>query len=260
MTFTAMIACVTTETVMVSDPVIRMLPDEVHIYRYVRDPGTPKAQLYEDHYRETVRQILEGYPCCEIVEHKGTPIYDYAKMAASLQRVNTRILAQHPDAKVLVNISSGPNQYSAAAGVFQCTNPNVTLFSVSTEDYWMDVEDFISKNYVDGRPTGLSRSVHAPKMIEGVHLDQPDETLVRGLRVYAGAVKQGIVPYSSAIMPLLEKAGLMRLNRKGSSDKVTYHRNFVRPWIILGWITDDGSRIHDLTDQGKMVIALYHLD
>lgn len=45
------ISCVTTETVMVSSPSIFYKADEVHLFRYIRDPGTPSAKLYEDHFQ-----------------------------------------------------------------------------------------------------------------------------------------------------------------------------------------------------------------
>ena len=74
----------TTETVMVPFPVIHYQADEIHLFHHIRNPGAPKAQLYEDHCKETCRQISDALPNCRIIEHPDTVIYDFSSMARIL--------------------------------------------------------------------------------------------------------------------------------------------------------------------------------
>ena len=80
-----MIACVTVETVMVSDPVIYYQPHEMHIFQYSRDPDSGRARLYEDHYIEAVRRIMDMVPDCRIIGHHDVPVYDFRSMARCLE-------------------------------------------------------------------------------------------------------------------------------------------------------------------------------
>lgn len=80
-----MIACVTVETVMVSDPVMVYEPDEIHLFHYSRDPESKRAKLYEDHYLEVVRRIRETNPDCRIVGHYDQPVYNFRSMARCLE-------------------------------------------------------------------------------------------------------------------------------------------------------------------------------
>ena len=81
---------------MVSSPVIHYNADEAHIFRYIRDPGTPRAKMYEDHYSETVRQITQALPNCKIISHEDHPIYDLHVMAGALESLRREILTAHP--------------------------------------------------------------------------------------------------------------------------------------------------------------------
>ena len=80
-----MIACVTVETVMVSDPVIFYRPDEIHLFHYSRDPESSRARLYEDHYLEVYRRIRDIVPESRIIGHHDVPIYDFRSMARCLE-------------------------------------------------------------------------------------------------------------------------------------------------------------------------------
>lgn len=103
---------------MVPFPVIHYQADEVHLFHYIRNPGAPKAQLYEDHCKETCRQISDALPNCRIIEHPGTVIYDFSSMARILGKLYAKMLDEHPDAPVYANFSSGPDEFTVSLGIF----------------------------------------------------------------------------------------------------------------------------------------------
>ena len=85
------ISCVTTETVMVSSPSIFYKADEVHLFRYIRDPGTASAKLYEDHFQSVCKQIRSSLPECLVTEHTDDPVYDLPGMIRALSVLYSRI-------------------------------------------------------------------------------------------------------------------------------------------------------------------------
>lgn len=113
-----MIACVTVEVAMVVFPVLRYKPQELHLFRFIRDSGSRKSKLYRDHYNEVVRKVSASLPSCKIIEHSDEPVYEVNRMARSL-----------------ANLSSGPSEFAAALGIFSYVHPRVVLFKVPTREY-----------------------------------------------------------------------------------------------------------------------------
>ena len=267
-TYLIMIACVTTETVMVSEPVGFYRPSEVHLFRYTRDPGTAKAKLYDDHYREARRQIRACSPETEIIEHSEDPIYDFRSMARCLESLNQGFLKEHPECTVLANISSGPSEFTAALEFLATLNPNVRKFKVATKEYALDESEFSGIYYVDGRPTGLSRSVYPPREIESVHLGKPDEILVKSLRIYSGMIDRGVEPTTRRMVEALKSRGLWvykPLNvdwrcPQEYREKANFDRRYRAMWKAMGWIdANDRKKCHRLTEQGKAVIEMFYV-
>lgn len=141
MTRTVMFACVTVEVAMLVSPAVYYKPDEIHLFRFIRDPGTKRAELYEDHYMEVCRQLQEGLPDTDVIEHCSDPVYDFRAMAGKLGSLRISLLTEHPDARFLVNISSGPAELIAALGVFCFLNRDAIMFKVSTREYSISEED-----------------------------------------------------------------------------------------------------------------------
>ncbi|MBE6513680.1 MAG: hypothetical protein E7Z69_00905 [Thermoplasmata archaeon] len=159
------ISCVTTETVMVSSPSIFYKADEVHLFRYIRDPGTASAKLYEDHFQSVCRQIRSSLPECLVTEHTDDPVYDLSRMVRALSVLYSRIRKEHPDAEVHANLSSGPSEFIAALGIFAFLNPDVKLFKVATRRYTVGAEEFMLLHY-DGDGTTKGESAAEMKFLE----------------------------------------------------------------------------------------------
>ncbi|WP_400233679.1 hypothetical protein [Methanomethylophilus alvi] len=117
------ISCVTTETVMVSSPSIFYKADEVHLFRYIRDPRSKKSKLYRDHYNEVVRKVSTSLPSCRIIEHSDEPVYEVNRMARSLDKLYCRISKDNDDFRILANLSSGPSEFAAALGYSRTSIP-----------------------------------------------------------------------------------------------------------------------------------------
>ena len=267
--YIVLIACVTTETVMVSDPVRFYQPREVHIFRYTRDPGTPKARLYDDHLREVRRQIADHSPLTEVYEHAMEPVYDFRRMARSLEALYLHLQKEHPGCRVLANMSSGPSEFVAAVEFLASANPGVTKFKVSTREYALDEADFRDLYYVDGRPVGLSRSVSDPREVESVHIGKPDEVLVRSLRIYAHMLDNRKEPMAIRMIASLKRHGLWAyrpIENEGrasaeNKERTNYYRRYVNMWKAMGWIdSEDHRKHHRLTEQGRAVIEMFYVE
>ena len=261
------ISCVTTETVMVSSPSIFYKADEVHLFRYIRDPGTASAKLYEDHFQSVCKQIRSSLPECLVTEHTDDPVYDLPRMVRALSVLYSRIRKEHPDAEVHANLSSGPSEFIAALGIFAFLNPDVKLFKVATKRYTVGAEEFMLLHYdEDGSAVGLSREVYDPGPVPTVTLDGPDEVLVRSLRLYHQVLERGESPTGPLMMSLLEEKGLWIQSRnhcgkktsESTLDRNNYYRNYANIWKMLGWIEDrDMRECPPLTEEGKAVIEMF---
>lgn len=110
---TAVISCVTFETVMVSCPAAEYKADEVHIFHYVR-PDSSNGGIYLEFYEEVVRQIREKIPQVVIVEHKDSPVYDFRLMLRDVVACVDDITSRFEDVEIFINVSSGTSEFVAA--------------------------------------------------------------------------------------------------------------------------------------------------
>ena len=268
MSRTIMIACVTVEVAMVVSPALYYKPDEIRLFRYIRDPGTPKAKIYGDHYREVCRQIHEKLPGCEIHEEDSVPVYDFVSITSALGALRTRLSEEYPGARFLANISSGPAEFVAALGVFCFLNPDARMFRVSTRKFSVTEEEFAEMHYSGGKAVGMSLEVSDPREIECVRLEKPEENIVRALRLYAGFLDEGIEPTYHVMIPALKEKGLWgygeRLHRGGKQvdrERQHFQREYNRTWEENGWVdVRDGRKRHRLTPLGRTVLQMFYTD
>ncbi len=259
-----MIACVTVEVAMVVSPALRYRPEELHLFRYIRDPGNRKSKLYTDHYKEVVRKIGRSLPSCHIIEHSDEPVYEVNRVARSLDKLYAKISADG-DFEILANLSSGPPEFSAALGIFSYVHPRVTLFKVPTREYAVPQSMLEQFYYDDGVPVGLTRKTYPPKEIAGIRLELPDERRLRALRIYGSMIEQGTEPYWSRMVPVLKEQGLWEYEPgKGDCgsdlalrEKMYYFRSYRQYWKEMGWIGDERRRCPRLTASGTAAIEMF---
>ena len=265
--YRVVVCCVTTEVNMVVSPILKIFPNEVHLYRYIRNPGTPAAKIYEDHYREVLKRMP---PEIKVFEHDAVPVYDNRAMVSSLNKLNSRVMFEHPDADIMINISSGPNDYALAVGQFSSMNPHIHLFKVSTREYSISEEEFIKYHYCgDGTPRGLSRTVNDPKYVTSLHLYTPPREIILGLRLYAEMFEhRGKVGEKEIIkkMKALKIWTHVPENEDGKAElwkleHMYYRRNYFKKWKELGWIEKlEGAKHYTITAMGLDVIDMFPLD
>ncbi|MDC7950992.1 hypothetical protein PAA26_02740 [Methanomassiliicoccaceae archaeon COG_1] len=157
---------------MVPFPVIHYQADEIHLFHHIRNPGAPKAQLYEDHCKETCRQISDALPNCRIIEHPDTVIYDFSSMARILGKLYAKMLDEHPDAPVYANFSSGPDEFTVSLGIFFIPESRCETTPEHRLPYYNE----------NGKPVPSAKR------------DRDDEILVRLLRIYDDILQGGRPP------------------------------------------------------------------
>jgi len=267
---TAVLSCVTFETVMVSSPAIEYKADEVHVFHYTKTSAA-KSDLYSDFYTETVRQIREGLPNAEIIEHADSPVYDFRLMLRDILTCVDGILSRYDDVEVLINTSSGTSEF-IAAGVIAAmmSKGKARAFTVRTNEFTVKEDDRIREIYYrDGRPVGLSSSVRSPTALPYYKIDRPEENLVRGLRLYEELRNTGKPVTAAVMIESMKKKDIWLYVPSDSAEKTDmkqketmyYQRHFVNTWVELGWVDKPGRKVRfTLTPMGRNIIDTFYID
>ena len=258
-----MIACVTFETVKVTDPVRFYRCDRVHIIHYVKN--TQKRSVFQEFYDRVCETILDDNRNVEIVEHSRESVNDFSLMLSRVLSIIEQEQAEG-DCRIYVNISSGSPDYTAAAAIGSMMSENVIPFTVNSKGYSIGTEDEIrSAYYRDGRPVGLTSETYPPKALPTYAIDKPPEHLVKGLRVLRDLNSKKQRSKSSGIVPVLKDKGIWfreepDYNQK-QSDAVQYHRDFVSKWVERGWVVkNELTKKYEVTEEGEIILDTFYLE
>lgn len=251
-----MVACVTFETVKISEPVHYYRVHTVHLLHYIRDPESERGSIYAGFFEETSEQISSSG--AEVVEH-NVNVSNFPDVIREVESILGSEYSEHPDSDIYVNLSSGSSEYISAATIVSMMYPKSIPFTVSTKEYTVDLEN-VKKLYYDGdRPVGLSRSVTDPSPMVKISIPHLDEILVRGLRAYVNCNCK-----TREAISLIKSEGLWLRGESKSEeyskqyDVVWFHRDFVQKWINLGWVErDEHRRRFNLTDDGRWILRTY---
>ena len=267
---TAVIACVTFETVMVSSPAAEYKADEVHLFHYVR-AGSSKADVYSEFYAEAAAQVKSKLPNAKIVEHGESPVYDFRLMLRDILSCIDDIRSRYEECEILINVSSGTAEF-IAAGVISAmmSNGKASAFTVRTSEFTVSGDEAIRKFYYkEGKPVGLSASVGEPSALPYFKIDRPDENLVRGLRLYSDLRENSRTVTAAMVIAEMKKKGIWLYVPSDSADKTEmkqketmyYQRHFVNTWDDLGWIDRPGRKERFvLTPIGKNIVETFYID
>ena len=256
-----MIACVTFETVKVTDPVRYYKCDRVHIIHYVKE--TQKKSVFQEFYDHVCETIQKENAGVEIVEHSKESVSDFGLM---LSRVLSIIEDEQKegDCRIYVNISSGSPDYTAAAAIGSMMSKNVIPFTVNSKDYSVGTEEKIRAAYFkDGKPVGLTSETYFPKALPVYDIEKPPKHLVRGLRVLNDMNARKLKSKSSGIVPVLKERGIWFRDEpdtnKKQSDAVQYHRDFVSKWTERGWVRkNELTKKYEITTEGEMILDTFY--
>ena len=248
-----MIACVTFETFKITEPVKFYGTNVVYLIHYVLNPS--EKNIYQEFYDRNVEILREWSKDVEIhgLERKVT---DFAQM---LRTVNAIIDEERPkSAEILINLSAGSPEYTAAASTASMMNPFAKSFFVRPSEYTVDPEDLRDIYYRDGKPVGLTKSVKKVTDMPEFRLEKPEEYLIKSLRIYE-SLKSGPRLYSSKVINKLKEDGLWDRGMSGnpSNDKVFFQRRFINAWKDRGWVVKDGPS-YSLTDKGRLMISVLY--
>ncbi len=155
-----MIACVTFETVKVTDPVRYYECSKVHIIHYTKETSDKKT-MFSEFYDRVCEIIRENDPKAEIVEHNGS-VNNFTGMLSVILSIIEQE-QKEGDCEIFVNISAGSPEYSAAAAISSMMSEGVIPFSVNSRSYSVQSEEEIREAYYkDNVPVGLTSETYDP--------------------------------------------------------------------------------------------------
>ena len=255
---TTVISCTTFDTVKVSDPIIFYEADRAHII-YAEDDGDRTSlgrELIDD-----IERRVDSDKDTEFITHASS-VFSYNIM---LKEINNIIKQEREEfgrfVDIYVNISSGSQEYAAAAMTACMMNPGVIPFTVRTKEYNFSVEDH-RRLIGEGAPFGDSKSVYGPKMVETFSIDPPQEDMVRQLAFFASVEGS---PYTMASMiSLMENLGIWRYNSRDGNDKgknasvMQFRRTVLEPLVQRGWIANGRTKNRwVITESGRAILNVF---
>ncbi len=261
-----MIACVTFETVKVSDPAAYWGTNRIYLIHYIRDPQDPRLKVYRDFYEETCAQIRAALPKAEIIDVNRN-VTDFQTMlrtvAAIIGRESAAAAGNPPE--IYVNISAGPSEFITAAAIASMMGEGVRPFFVKTAAYQVPDAKVREVFYEEGRPVGMTRAVKTVERLPDFTIETPDEGSVRALRIFAGRVRRGEPVAAPKMVAALKAAGLWsrRAGETGTanSEAVYYQRNYIDSWQAAGWIERHGGPRsgYAVSRKGETILATFYV-
>jgi len=266
------VSCVTFETAKVVDPIVFYDAHRVHLINYVKDENDPDLRVYTDFCQEVIKQLQErlGMEGANIIVHRR-PVYDFTSMMEVMHSILRQEAKGEDVAEVLVNVSAGTSEYTAAATIASMMVPGVKPFTVSTRKYFVPPEKLRVIYYDQGRPIGMSKEVRDPTPLSIYPIEEPPEDLVRGLRVLQEMKEMKVrTSHKNVIRELMarglwnyqhqpRKGGVSDRGLKEQSITMHYRRHFLEKWVERGWVVNR-DRGHDITESGLRVIETFFKD
>ena len=250
-----MIACVTFETVKISDPVGYYGTNVVYLVHHVVSPSPDN--VYQQFYDRTCELISDAVKGAEVVE-VDRDVSDFAGLLSTINAIIAEEVTR--TAEIYINLSAGSPEFTAAGATAAMMNPAVKAFFAHAGSYTVSAEDLRATYYRDGRPVGLTASVRDTEEMPEFRLEMPDEALVKSLRRYGRLLDTGRVYYSE-IVDVLKADGLWGRqssgDANGNNDKVFFQRRYIEEWKKKGWIEKSGPS-YRLTDKGSLVIRILY--
>lgn len=262
-----MIACVTFETTMVTDPIEYYEINRAHIIHYIKNPE--KGGVYAEFYDRVCEIIRSNSPReVEIVEHNER-VSDFTTMLRTVLGIIQSERDADPDCDIYVNTSSGSSEYAAASAIASMMMPGTVPFSVNTKEYTVSDDMVRDLYYVDGKPVGLTKATWPPKTLPSYAIDIPEEHLVRGLRILDQRNESRMSVTSGRMVEALKSAGIWyrdtedpeRKSNRRQAEAVYYQRDFIAKWVSYGWIEKDQLKNrYVLTEKGRNIIDTFYVE
>ena len=267
-----MIACVTFETVKITEPITFYDVDRIHLIHYIREPGSYSGEIYQEFFDEVCKIVRNNSGNkIEIKEHEERVSQFLPMLKLILKIIDEEFSSKEP-VDLYINISAGTSEYTAAAVIASMMNPAVIPFSVSTDQYTVKGEMIKETYYKDGAPVGLTETIFEPEIMPKYNMPMPDRNLVIGLRILNEANRSKRNMKGPDVIKKLKEQELWRRSGWERSDQhhdtnaekgdsVYYHRDYVSRWLSNGWVErDDFRKRYELTEEGLRIIETFYTD
>lgn len=294
------VACVTFETVKITNPVKEIGPfSRIYLFHY--SDGSEESRIYDEFYDEVVTQLrVMHYNDKNIIKENVKHFYFTEAMHHLLNIMKSETSKGN---RVIVNVSAGSSQFTAAATMACMMVPNCKAMTVSTKEYMVSKDAARTIYFSDeGRPVGLTKDTYPVKELPTYSIDIPPRDLVRGLRVMwdifsmknlAKGISstdleamQGKVSYNDLVQafeqedhksknrgmnkiwnyepkePLKIRTTPDKARKLTQSEKMYLMRHFIDEWTRRGWVEKvDGKKGWlRITPSGKNVVDIFHYD
>lgn len=261
---TVIISCVIFEVARVVEPAIFLRATRLHLIRPMDRPGTKNFRAYGEFHNEVRKQLSQRLPDCKVFSYpaKTHSFTEMLKIVLGLLKQETE--SDNGRKEILVNITAGSPEYSAAATMASMMIPGVKPFNTSVNEFTVDGDRVREVFYEGDRPVGLARKVNEPTPIPVYKVDMPSEDIVEGLKIF----KECNLKTDRTIIEKLEKTSYWKYSSLIAEDEkikkkekskqaktMYYRRNFKEKWVNNGWITDDGK---SLTKLGEDAVATFY--
>jgi len=265
-----MVACVTFETVKITEPIKFYDVDRVHLIHYVREPGSYSGEIYQDFFDEVCNIINKSSGNKIKIKEYEEEVSQFLPMLKLILKIIEEELSSNEPVDLYINISAGTSEYTAAAVIASMMNSAVIPFSVSTDQYTVKNEMIKSAYYRDDAPVGLTETIFEPTIMPKYSMPMPDRNLVIGLRILNEVNESKRNSKGPEIIKKLKEQGLWRgpntgkAERRGEvsaekGDSVYYHRDYVSRWLSNGWVEkDDFHKRYVLTEEGLRIIETFY--
>ncbi len=243
--------CVTFETVKVVDPAKYYKADKVYLFHKASN------EPYSDFLEKVENELDEND-----IQYRSiiSEINDFPKIIKELMKA---IEKERKDGNhVYVNVSAGTHVF-CAAGLIACMIKGGNPFYAPSKEYTVKGDQIQEVYFEKGEPVGLAEEVEEPNEILCFNLPNPDETLVRGLKLWNGEKEKMGLMSSSTIIEKFADQDLMEdiyeENRKKVSQNATmkYRRNFLEKWLQNGWLRKIDRGRYELTEDGKRILEVF---
>ena len=253
-----MIACVTFETALVVEPFEHFGPSELFLFHYATEKDPGRREIYMAFYDEVVRQLKDSYPGTIIHDISQFKVWDFKVMVREISNIVTEIRRSGKDNRIVINVSSGPNEFAMAGLIVSQRNENVTAFTASTGEYYIPIDEVARIYYHDGKPVGMTKHTLPPREVPKFDLFVADENLVKGLRVFIELYDNPPHKTIEQIVAEMKKRGVWQ-REEGMEEAMYYSRHYKDAWLKNGWIEKDPehSRFFAPTARGRLVAETF---
>lgn len=223
--------------------------------------------IFQNKEEFSVRNDFASYIQNEITKLRPSAKYHnfaieeigYQPHAKSIESIIDLVNGSYDFPEILINISTGPNEFSAAAAVSSVVHENVTIFSTAEIKSNIPI-DIINKLYrKNGVPEGCSSKIQEPTAIHTFKTDAPSKPLVLGLRLLDDQITAGKPLMAKDMIALFIEKGIWMRERPSTNDNVFYLRDFVDKWVENGWVVKGQLRNqYRITEKGRMILDTYY--